>query len=125
MENRNEDKVRKNVLNKLISHLKDVHKKAQRAKFLYKCIQNKVCPPTLTLKAPQNGASKSHNTQCKFAAAAAANASQKFLSIAHSDACREAKEERVKYNISLSEKLSKLNLQDQEIITSLIKKQQP
>ena len=99
MENLNEETSRRTVLNSIKSHLNNVHKKAQRAKFLYKCIENKVCPRTLALKPPQNGASKSKITQTKFQTAAF-NASQKMLSIAHSDACKEAKEERIKYSFS-------------------------
>ena len=124
MENLNEETSRRTVLNSIKSHLNNVHKKAQRAKFLYKCIENKVCPRTLALKPPQNGASKSKNTQTKFQTAAF-NASQKMLSIAHSDACKEAKEERIKYSISLSEKLTNLSDKDKNQINSLIKTQEP
>ena len=66
MDNLNEDTSRRTVLNSLTSNLKTVHKKAQRAKLLSKCMKHKVCPQTLALRAPQNGASKSKDIASKF-----------------------------------------------------------
>ena len=123
MEISNEES-RKPVLNTLLCHLKSVHKKSQRAKYLFKCIKNKVCPPTLLLKPPQNGASKNRDTQLQFINAANI-ASEKFLHIAHSDACKEAKEERQKYNRLYTEKLGRLSQPEQIRIRDLIHKQEP
>ena len=76
--------------------MKKVNKCESRAKFLSKCIENKIIPKSLLVRAPKGIPSQDPHTRNNFKNAAF-GASMKNLHIAHTDARKHAKEEKQRY----------------------------
>ena len=118
-----EDELKK-VKNSFVTHLKKLHTSKNRANFLEKCLQHKVTPSTLCIKAPKNEACQNPQAVKQYQNAAQ-NASQSYVKIAHNDAKWYAKEEKKKYEKFRASQLALLTHSDQNKLIELLKKMEP
>ena len=118
-----EDELKK-VKNMFVTHLNKLHTCRIRANFLEKCLQHKVTPPTLCIKAPKNEACQNPQIAKQYQNAAQ-SASQSYVKIAHNDAKWYAKDEKKRYEKFRASQLSLLAHSDQNKLIEMLKKIEP